>query len=73
MPLTVVSRCRDCRYFAIDKLQKVASDDEVGLCRRRAPRARVTHDINRGSDSMAWWPQVSADHDWCGEGECDKE
>lgn len=54
---TPLSRCGDCRFF--DALNN-------GVCRKEPPKALPMPDGNGRLSSLALWPPVDANRDWCG-------
>jgi hypothetical protein len=55
--------CKTCPYWKTDE------DDvhRTGICRRKAPRARILTDgDDRGYVTFPIWPET-LDNEWCGE------
>lgn len=58
--MTLPATCSDCKYF--DAAHSDPEPPTRGLCRRYAPRPNPT-----AQDTVADWPLVWGEDDWCGE------
>lgn len=55
-------RCADCRFW-------LETDEDVGACRRHAPRPIIVDGKPRAlveADGLTYWPRTITG-DWCGE------
>jgi hypothetical protein len=70
-----MTRCKDCRFFAVhlSRVSALKSAAGVGECRRNAPRGPVVIGWSHGGEPVAVHSAVVnpfpfvPDDDWCGE------
>jgi hypothetical protein len=60
----VTPSCKKCRFVGVDYSDDYQED--VPVCRRRAPAARVSRDED-ATPRYPRWPRVVVTTDWCGE------
>lgn len=56
--------CGDCDFFV--RYECDEGIDAEGTCRRHAPQPRVVTE-NDPPQLATWFPEVEAEHHWCGE------
>lgn len=74
VPIERRARCAHCVYWDMVADRSIEEYQNEGLCRRRAPVAVASGEVNDvGADesgragAIAAWPRTFSESDWCGD------